>query len=180
MPSGMLTRKIQRQLPTVAMAPPRTGASTGAASAGQVSTAIARTRSALPLKRNTASLPTGTIMAPPIPWAIRIPTSMGNDTLSAQPTEARVNTAMAAMNTARMPNRSAIQPLAGISTATVTRYAVIATLTSTASTPNCPAMAGIAGVRMLASRISMKNAPATNSATFRGNGGFSGAATPER
>ena len=32
-----------------------------------------------------------------------------------------MKTAIAAMNTRRIPNRSAIQPLAGISTATVTR-----------------------------------------------------------
>ena len=46
---------------------------------------------------------------------------MGSDTLAAQPIEASVKTAIAAMNTRRIPNRSAIQPLAGISTATVTR-----------------------------------------------------------
>lgn len=45
MPIGMFTAKIHRQLPRVAIALP----STGAASAGQVSSAIARTRSALSL-----------------------------------------------------------------------------------------------------------------------------------
>ena len=58
----MLTKKIHRQEPTVAIAPPRAGATTGAASAGHVSSAMARTRSVLALKRSTASLPTGTIM----------------------------------------------------------------------------------------------------------------------
>jgi hypothetical protein len=121
MPIGMLTKKIQRQDPSVAMAPPRTGATTGAVSAGQVSSAMARTRSALALKRSTASLPTGTIIAPPMPWSTRIATSIGSETLSAHPTDATVNTAIAAMNTGRMPNRSAVQPLAGINTATVSR-----------------------------------------------------------
>jgi hypothetical protein len=91
--------------------------------------------------------------------------------LSAQPTEAKVNTTIAAKKTRRMPNRSAIQPVAGISTATVTRYAEIATFTSTASTPNDEAISGIAGAMMVASRISMKNAPATSRAIPRGNGG---------
>ena len=39
--------KIHRQDTSVAMAPPSAGATTGAASAGQVSNAIARTRSDL-------------------------------------------------------------------------------------------------------------------------------------
>ena len=41
-------------------------------------------------------------------------------------------------------------------------------LTSTASTPIDEAISGMAGVMMVASRISMKNAPATNRATPRG------------
>ena len=121
MPIGMLTKKIHRHDPSVAIAPPRTGATTGAARAGHVSIAMARTRSDLALYRSTASLPTGTIIAPPTPCSTRVTTSIGSDTLSAHPTEARVKTAIAAMNTGRMPNLSAIQPLAGISTATVTR-----------------------------------------------------------
>ncbi len=60
-------------------------------------------------------------MAPPTPWATRMATSIGSDTLAAQPIEAIVNTAIAAMKTRRTPNRSAIHPVAGISTATVTR-----------------------------------------------------------
>ena len=49
MPIGMLTKKIHRHDPSVAIAPPRTGATTGAASAGHVSIAMARTRSDLAL-----------------------------------------------------------------------------------------------------------------------------------
>ena len=56
-----------------------------------------------------------------MPCSTRMPTSIGSDTLAAHPIEASVNTAIAVMNTRRMPNRSAIHPLAGISTATVTR-----------------------------------------------------------
>ena len=47
MPIGMLTMKIHRHDANVAIAPPSAGATTGAARAGQVSSAIARTRSAL-------------------------------------------------------------------------------------------------------------------------------------
>ncbi|GAT02091.1 uncharacterized protein RMCFA_2203 [Mycolicibacterium fortuitum subsp. acetamidolyticum] len=97
---------------------------------------------------------------------------MGSEALTAQPTEANVNTTIAPMNTRRTPNLSANQPLAGISTATVTRYAEIATLTSTASTPNEEAISGMAGAMIVASRISMNSAPATNSAIPLGNGEF--------
>ena len=121
MPSGMLSRNIQRHEPTVTMAPPSATAMIGAANAGHVSSAIARTRSDLSEYRNTASRPTGTIMAPPTPCSTRIATSIGRDALAAQPTDATVNITMAVRNTRRMPNRSAIQPVAGISTATVTR-----------------------------------------------------------
>jgi hypothetical protein len=102
------------------MAPPSAGASTGAVSAGQVSRAIARTLSDLPDRRSTASRPTGTIIAPPTPCSTRIPTSIGSVVLTAHPTEATVNSAMAVMKTRRTPNRSAIHPVAGMSTATVT------------------------------------------------------------
>ena len=60
-------------------------------------------------------------MAPPMPWITRIATSIGSDTLQAQPMEASVKTTIAAMKTRRMPNRSVSHPVAGISTATVTR-----------------------------------------------------------
>ena len=82
MPSGMLTIKIHRQEPTVATAPPRIGASTGAARAGQVSHAMARTRSPFALDRSTRRRPTGTIRAPPTPCTTRIATSIGKDTLA--------------------------------------------------------------------------------------------------
>jgi hypothetical protein len=48
-------------------------------------------------------------------------TSIGSDTLSAHPSEARVKIAIAAVNTGRAPNLPATQPLAGMRTATVTR-----------------------------------------------------------
>ena len=121
MPTGMLTRKIHRHDPRVAMAPPSTGATTGAVNAGQVSRAIARTRSAFALNRSTASRPTGTIIAPPTPCSTRIATSIPNEVLNAHPSDATVNTTTAVRKTGRMPNRSAIQPLAGIRTAAVSR-----------------------------------------------------------
>jgi len=65
--------------------------------------------------------PTGTIIAPPTPWSTRMATSSPRLTLAAQPTEAKVNNAIAVRNTGRLPNRLVSQPLSGISRASVSR-----------------------------------------------------------
>ncbi|WUQ94519.1 hypothetical protein OG202_07220 [Streptomyces sp. NBC_00310] len=83
--------------------PPSAGARTGASSPGQVSQAIARSRSGFRVERSTASLPTGTIIAPPMPCATRITTSSGSPPAAAQSAEARVNTAIAQTKTRRAP-----------------------------------------------------------------------------
>lgn len=108
-------------------------------------------------------------MAPPTPCSARIPTSIGRDVLSAHPTDATVKTAMAEMKTRRVPNLSAIHPLAGIRTANTRRYEETATLTSTASTPKDWAIDGSAVARIVASSISMNSAAATSNASPRGN-----------
>lgn len=108
-------------------------------------------------------------MAPPTPCKARIPTSIGREVLSAHPTDATAKTAMAEMKTRRVPNLSAIHPLAGIRTANTRRYEETATLTSTASTPKDWAIDGSAVARIVASSISMNSAAATSSASPRGN-----------
>ena len=65
--------------------------------------------------------PTGTIIAPPAPCTMRRTTSSGSVVLSAQPSDARLKIAMADRKTRRGPKRSTIQPLSGISTASVSR-----------------------------------------------------------
>jgi hypothetical protein len=95
------------------------GATIGAARAGQVSTAIARTRSLFSVVRRTVIRPTGTISAPPMPCTTRAAMSTGRSGLAAQASEAIVNRAIATSSTRRVPKRSASQPLSGISTATV-------------------------------------------------------------
>ena len=117
---------------------------------------MALINSDLAVVRSTISLPTGTINAPPMPCRTRNVVSTGSVGASAQPIEARVKTAMATEKMPLAPNRSLNQPLPGISTATVSRYAVIATLICTAWTPRSSAIAGAAGAMMVASRFSMK------------------------
>ncbi len=93
----------------------------GAASAGQVSVAMARTRSFFSVVRKTTSRPTGTIMAPPIPCTTRAAAKLHSPVLKPHAMEARVKIATAAQNTLRAPYRSAMKPLAGRKTASVKR-----------------------------------------------------------
>ena len=67
--------------------------------------------------RSTTSRPTGTIIAPPTPCSTRVDGQHGEVGGEGAAAEARVNTAIAATNTRRAPNRSASQPLIGMSTA---------------------------------------------------------------
>ena len=103
------------------MNPPTGGPSTGPSSAGMLSQVIAATSSWRGVARSSTSRPTGTIIAPPAPCRMRA--AIRNPSVSARPhnTDPTVNTASAARNTERLPNRSAIQPLAGMNTATESR-----------------------------------------------------------
>ena len=86
---------------------------------------------------------------------------------AAQATDANVNVAMAHMNTRRAPKRSATQPLAGMNTVSATRYAVIALLRCTGSTPRSRAMDGSAVATIVPSMFCMKSALATTAAVMR-------------
>src|SRR5579859_1247282 len=149
------------------MKPPTGGPSTGPSSAGIVSHAIAATSSFFGAVRSSTRRPTGTIIAPPMPCSTREPTR--NARLSARPhrTEPTVNTAIAALNTVRVPNRSATQPLAGMNTASDSRYDVRATFMCTGSAPNAFAIVGRAVAITVESRFCMNNAHATITAVRR-------------
>jgi hypothetical protein len=92
-----------------------------------------------------------------------------NHSESARPhsTDPTVNTAIAARNTARVPYRSATQPLAGMNTATLSRYAVSATFMRTGSEPNALAIVGNAVAITVESRFCMNSAQATITAVWR-------------
>jgi len=116
-PSGTLIQKIHCQPQCSVMKPPRGGPSTGAVSAGQVSMAMARIKPSFGVPLSTATRPTGTIIAPPIPCSIRAPVNSQSPELRLQSAEASVNTNTAPPKTRRGPNRSDIQPLRGMKTA---------------------------------------------------------------
>ncbi len=103
------------------MNPPSGGPITGPISAGMVTHAIALTSALLSMERSSTSRPTGVIIAPPMPWMMRAITKWVIDVDKAQPMEPTMNTPMATLNTARAPKRSAVQPLAGMNTASDSR-----------------------------------------------------------
>ena len=125
--------------------------------------AITRIRSCLLVTRRTASRPTGTIVAAPIPWKTRSTVNSVRLVLVAHSAEDTVKMTIAMRNTRRAPKRSASHPLSGMSTARVRRYAVIAMLTDAESTPNDRPILGAAVAMIVPSRISMKKTPATRS-----------------
>ena len=99
------------------MKPPSGGPITGPIRAGTVTHAIALTSALLSIERSSTSRPTGVIIAPPTPCSVRAITKSVTDDDNAQPIEPIMNTTMAALKTERAPNRSAVQPLAGMNTA---------------------------------------------------------------
>ena len=116
-----MIRKIQCHDAYVVISPPASGAITGASSPGHTTYDVTRSRSSLAAREITIVRPTGTIIAPPAPCSTRIPTSMPRFTLTAQPIEARVNSAIAVRKTIRLPSRRVSQPDSGIAVASVSR-----------------------------------------------------------
>ena len=103
------------------MKPPSGGPSTGATRAGQTVVPIARIRSFLSVVCSTISRPTGTIAAPPMPCSSRAAMKLHNPWLQAHSSDAKVNSAIAEVNTVRAPKRWANQPLIGMNTASAVR-----------------------------------------------------------
>ena len=78
-----------------------------------------------------------------------------------------MNTAMAIENTARAPKRSAVQPLAGMNTASDSRYEVIASFSVSGLVPISAAIAGSEVAITVESMFSMNRAVATMSGIRR-------------
>src|ERR1700710_2011120 len=149
------------------MKPPSGGPITGPMSAGTVTQAIALTSALLSIERSSTSRPTGVIIAPPTPCTMRAITKWVTEEDSAQPTEPTMNTAMARLNTMRAPKRSAVQPLAGMNTASDKRYEVIASFNVSGLVPISAAIAGSEVAMTVESMFSMNRAVATMSGIRR-------------
>ncbi len=76
-------------------------------------------RSFFSVLRSTTRRPTGTIIEPPIPCRTRAAVNCHRRELKPQSMEESVNMAMARQNIVRAPKRSAIHPLMGMKTASV-------------------------------------------------------------
>src|SRR3954467_6113019 len=149
------------------MKPPSGGPITGPTSAGTVTHAMALTSALLSMERSKTRRPTGVIMAPPAPCRMRAITKWVTDDDNAQPIEPTMNTAIAIENTARAPNRSAVQPLAGMNTASDSRYEVIASFRVSGLVAVSAAIAGSEVAMTVESMFSMNRAVATMSGIRR-------------
>src|SRR3984893_7106310 len=149
------------------MNPPSGGPITGPTSAGTVTQAMALTSALLSIERSSTSLPTGVIMAPPMPCTMRAITKLVTEEESAQPIDPTRNTAIAIENTARAPNRTAVQPLAGMNTASDSRYEVMASFSVSGLVPMSAAIAGSEVAMTVESMFSMNRAVATMSGIRR-------------
>ena len=103
------------------MKPPTGGPISGPTSAGIVSHAIAETSWLRGVERTSTSLPTGVIIAPPMPCRKRAPTNSASEPATAQATEPQTKTPIAIRNTRFAPKRSAIQPETGMKMASATK-----------------------------------------------------------
>src|SRR5712675_2303141 len=86
---------------------------------------------------------------------------------SAQPIDPNMKTLMAIANTMRAPKRSAVQPLAGINTASDNKYDVMASLSVSGLVPMSAAIAGSEVAITVESMFSMNRAVATMSGIRR-------------
>src|SRR6266700_160727 len=149
------------------MKPPSGGPMTGPIKAGIETQAMASISARLSTERISTRRPTGVIIAPPIPCTMRATTKSVSEEDAAQPIEPSTNTTIAARNTVRPPNRSAVQPLIGMNTASESRYEVTASLSANGLVPISAAIAGNDVAITVESRFSMNSATATMRATRR-------------
>ena len=119
MPTGMLTRKIQRQDSPLVSAPPITGPTATATpvTAPKTPNATPRSRPWKALAR--IARPVANMIAPPMPWNARL--RLRNVAPLARPhsSEPSVNTTMPIANSRRRPKRSASEPAVSCSAASV-------------------------------------------------------------
>jgi hypothetical protein len=117
--------------------------------------------------RSSTRRPTGVIIAPPMPCTMRAMTKSVTEDDSAQPIEPTMKTATARLNTIRAPKRSAVQPLAGMNTASDKRYEVMASFSVRGLVPISAAIAGSEVAITVESMFSMNRAVATMSGIRR-------------
>src|SRR5215216_6257449 len=149
------------------MKPPSGGPNSGSISAGIVSQAMASTSDCLSTVRRIRRRATGAIIEAPIPSTMRPMMNTVSEGALAQTIEPEMKTPMATRKTLRAPNRSAVQPLAGMKTASASRYEVTASFIISGVVPRSLAITGNDVAITLESMFSMNKATATISGTSR-------------
>ncbi len=117
MPIGTLIRKIQCQLAMPISQPPRIGPAIGPSSMGTPRTAITRPTRSGPAARVMIVMPRGISIPPPRPWTTRNAISGPMPQAVAQSTEPQTKSTIDMMKSRLVPNRSAAQPVIGMTVA---------------------------------------------------------------
>ena len=155
-PTGRLTRKIQRQPSPLVSRPPRTGPSATLmpVTAPQTPKAVPRSRPWNVWARSASEV--ANMIAPPTPWAAREAISIVGDWARPQSTEPAVKTTKPVAKRRRRPKRSASDPVGSISAASESEYASIVHWTSEKLAPSEVWMSGRATITIVTSSRSMK------------------------
>src|SRR5258705_10361912 len=119
------------------------------------------------MKASSTRLLTGVMIAPPAPCRRGAKKKWFTEVDSAKPIEPIMKTATARLNTMRAPKRSAVQPLAGMNTASDNRYEVMASFSVSGLVPISAAIAGSEVAITVESMFSMNRAVATMSGIRR-------------
>ena len=168
--TGRLIRNIQCQEAYCTNQPPSVGPTSGPIRPGMATKLIASRNFSRGKARSTVRRPTGSSMAPPVPCRMRAPVSSVSVRDSAQAPEPRANSTMASMKTRRVPNRSASQPVAGITVAIASAYDTTTACMRSGLSPRPRAIAGKAVLTMVASSVCMKKPMATSHSSSREEG----------
>ena len=116
-PIGRLIRKIHRQLEVAISQPPRIGPAIGASSIGMLMIDMRRPSRPGPASRVMIMNPRGNSIPPPMPWMTRNTMSCNMVDATAHNTELSANATTVPMNSRLVPNRSAAQPVSGMTVA---------------------------------------------------------------
>ena len=114
---GTLMKKIQCQEKSSTSQPPRIGPKIGPSSIGMPITAITRPTRSTPAARVRIVMPAGMIMPPPNPCRMRNAISDSADQARPDSTDPSANSTIEIMYSRLVPNRSAAQPVSGITVA---------------------------------------------------------------
>jgi hypothetical protein len=117
--TGMLIKKIGRQLPACSSHPPANGAIAAETPLNPAHVPIAWVRSAGAKLASMMARLAGVISAPPMPCTARAAISQPMPGAAAHSTDAKVNQPSPARNTRRRPQRSPSEPASSISEARV-------------------------------------------------------------